>query len=189
MGWKCCFARPGKSSESPRTGVAVDSRTVRSLNVLSRPRVSFRQCGPGNPTSLLIGSESSLVLGIDDGDHFDAPWTVHIAYDSSENTVGVRQHYSTLQAEANTRELGFSVRAPGEYIISSIKGKYCEGDVLSPDMCKVVQKPLPTAEIEWKRIHECSGDTGVSAALILHGAPPFQVYYRTQRDTKVPVTS
>ncbi|KAI6120638.1 hypothetical protein EDD16DRAFT_1692102 [Pisolithus croceorrhizus] len=140
----------GKSSESPRTGVAVDSRTVRSLN-----------CGPGNPTS--------LVLGIDDGDHFDAPWT---------NTVGVRQHYSTLQAEANTREL--------EYIISSIKGKYCEGDVLSPDMCKVVQKPLPTAEIEWKRIHECSGDTGVSAALILHGAPPFQVYYRTQRDNESP---
>jgi hypothetical protein len=27
-----------------------------------------------------------------------------------------------------------------------------------------------------------SGDTGVSASLILHGTPPFQVYYRTQRD-------
>ncbi|KAI6135562.1 hypothetical protein EV401DRAFT_2052400 [Pisolithus croceorrhizus] len=176
----------GKSSESPRTGVAVDSRTMRSLNVLSRPRVSFRQCGPGNPASLLIGSESSLVLGVDDGDRLDAPWTVHITYDSSENTAGVKQHYSTLQAEANTRELGFGVRAPGEYIISNIKGKYCEGDVLSPDTCKVVQKPLPTAEIEWKRIHECSGDTGVSAALILHGTPPFQVYYRTQRDNESP---
>lgn len=175
-----------KPSESPHTGVAVDSRTVRSLNVLSRPRVSFRQCGPGNPASLLIGSESSLVLGIDDGDPSDAPWTVHITYDSSENTAGVKQHHSTLSVEADTKELGFGVRAPGEYTISNIKGKYCEGDVLSPDTCKVVQKPLPTAEIEWKRIHECSGDTGVSAALILHGTPPFQVYYRTQRDNESP---
>ncbi|KAI6031464.1 hypothetical protein BKA83DRAFT_26692 [Pisolithus microcarpus] len=171
----------GKPSESPHTGVAVDSRTVRSLNVLSRPRVSFRQCGPGNPASLLIGSESSLVLGIDDGDpsgcSLDRP---------HHNTAGVNQHHSTLSVEADTKELGFGVRAPGEYTISNIKGKYCEGDVLSPDTCKVVQKPLPTAEIEWKRIHECSGDTGVSAALILHGTPPFQVYYRTQRDNESP---
>ncbi|KAI6047907.1 hypothetical protein EDC04DRAFT_2864066 [Pisolithus marmoratus] len=175
----------GTSSES-RAGVAGDSRTVRSLNVLSRPLVSFRQCGPGYPTSLLIGSESSLVLGIDNGDSLDAPWTVHIMYDSFENTADVKQQYLALEAEANTRELSFGVRAPGEYTIANIKGKYCEGDVLSPDTCKVVQKPLPTAEIEWKRIHECSGDTGVSAALILHGTPPFQVYYRTQRDNESP---
>lgn len=31
-----------------------------------------------------------------------------------------------------------------------------------------------------------SGDTGVSASLVLHGAPPFQVYYQTQRDKEQP---
>lgn len=31
-----------------------------------------------------------------------------------------------------------------------------------------------------------SGDTGVSASLIFHGTPPFQVYYRTQRDKEDP---
>jgi nucleoporin POM152 len=31
-----------------------------------------------------------------------------------------------------------------------------------------------------------SGDTGVSASLVLHGTPPFQVYYRTQRDKEQP---
>lgn len=63
---------------------------------------------------------------------------------------------------------------------------------------------MPTAEIEWKRIHEwcvrlvcpvllhrlitaySSGDTGVSASLIFHGTPPFQVYYRTKRDREEP---
>lgn len=31
-----------------------------------------------------------------------------------------------------------------------------------------------------------SGDTGVSASLVLHGTPPFQVYYRMQRDKEPP---
>lgn len=31
-----------------------------------------------------------------------------------------------------------------------------------------------------------SGDTGVSASLVLHGTPPFQVYYTTQRDEEPP---
>lgn len=31
-----------------------------------------------------------------------------------------------------------------------------------------------------------SGDTGVSATLVLRGTPPFQVYYRMQRDNEPP---
>lgn len=31
-----------------------------------------------------------------------------------------------------------------------------------------------------------SGDTGVSASVVLHGTPPFSVYYRTQRDNESP---
>jgi nucleoporin POM152 len=31
-----------------------------------------------------------------------------------------------------------------------------------------------------------SGDTGVSASLVLHGTPPFQVYYSVQRDAEPP---
>lgn len=41
--------------------------------------------------------------------------------------------------------------------------------------------------VSWSSFQTCceissSGDTGVSASLVLHGTPPFQVYYRTQRD-------
>ena len=31
-----------------------------------------------------------------------------------------------------------------------------------------------------------SGDTGVSASLVLHGSPPFQVYYTMQKDKEAP---
>ncbi|KAH7886081.1 hypothetical protein F5I97DRAFT_1937005 [Phlebopus sp. FC_14] len=180
----------GVSSEALRRhGIAPDSKTSRSLKVLQRPSVSFRNCGPGNPMPLLIGSEASLPMYVINGDPLDAPWDVNIKFEPSEDEKGAvksKPWKKTLQTQNDKRDLAFRASAPGEFIITSLKGKWCDGDVLSPDTCKVVEKPMPTAEIEWKRIHECSGDTGVSASLILHGTPPFQVYYRTQRDNENP---
>jgi nucleoporin POM152 len=75
---------------------------------------------------------------------------------------------------------------------------------MAPETCKVFERPIPTASIEWKRIHEwyvcrplfsrlltsnlygSSGDTGVSASAVFHGTPPFTVYYRTQRNKEPP---
>ncbi|KAL4070659.1 hypothetical protein J3A83DRAFT_4372847 [Scleroderma citrinum] len=178
----------GKTTEALRShGLVPDSKTARFLRVLARPSISFRNCGAGNPASLLIGSETSLILALKDGDSLDAPWSVQVVYDPTGNShTSTNLQNLTLQSNSDTKELELGVTTPGDYTITSIKGKYCDGDVLSPETCKVVEKPYPTAEIEWKRIHECSGDTGVSASLILHGTPPFQVYYRTQRDKENP---
>jgi len=52
------------------------------------------------------------------------------------------------------RDLTVEADSPGDYTIIDIKGKYCEGDVLSPETCTVVELPKPAAEIEWRRIHE-----------------------------------
>ncbi|KAG6380911.1 hypothetical protein JVT61DRAFT_5303 [Boletus reticuloceps] len=176
------------TSETLHRGVGLNPKTARSLNILRRPAVSFRNCGPGNPVSLLIGSEASLSLQVTDSDSLDAPWNVDVKFDPSEDGKSggksVKPWKDTLQTQQSS--LSLSASAAGEYTILGIRGKWCEGDVLSPEMCKVVEKPVPTAEIEWKRIHECSGDTGVSASLIFHGTPPFQVYYRTQRDKENP---
>ena len=47
---------------------------------------------------------------------------------------------------------------------------------MNGDLSLILQSP----ELTFK--YGSSGDTGVSASLVLHGTPPFQVYYRTQRD-------
>ncbi|KAH7930605.1 hypothetical protein BV22DRAFT_1191200 [Leucogyrophana mollusca] len=166
---------------------SADSKVVRSLSVLRRPSVSFKNCGPGNPASLLIGSEAPLTLSINDADAVDGPWDVVVEYKPSDDSgKRAKPWIKTLQTQKERRDLSLKVDTPGEYAIAGVKGKWCEGDVLAPETCKVVERPMPTAEIEWKRIHECSGDTGVSASLVLHGTPPFQVYYRTQRDASSP---
>ncbi|KAI0660622.1 hypothetical protein C8Q70DRAFT_976905 [Cubamyces menziesii] len=165
--------------------------TTRSVTVLRRPGVSFKHCGPAQPASLLIGSEAPLTISTLDADIQDAPWDVSVRYDPpmedngkpSKRYKGWTQSFKT---QGERKELILRASAPGEYTIVGVHGQHCEGDVLSPETCKVVERPLPTAEIEWKKIHECSGDTGVSASLVLHGTPPFQVYYRSQRDNEPP---
>ncbi|KAL1951146.1 hypothetical protein VTO73DRAFT_295 [Trametes versicolor] len=162
--------------------------STRSVTVLRRPSVSFKHCGPGHPASLLIGAEAPLTISTVDADTIDAPWDVDVRYDPPAEDGKPSKRYKgwtkTLETQGERKELTLRASAPGEYTIVGVHGQYCEGDVLSPETCKVVERPLPTAEIEWKKIHECSGDTGVSAALVLHGTPPFQVYYRQQRDSE-----
>ncbi|KAG6841771.1 hypothetical protein C0991_007100 [Blastosporella zonata] len=178
------------SDASAGASRSIETKTTRSLVVLRRPKVSFKACGPGSPTSLLIGSEASLPIAVNDSDEFDSPWEISLKYEPSNVEDKGRRHNKpwtkTLKTQGNQRDLNVRASAPGEYSIVGVQGKWCSGDVLAPESCRVVEKPLPTAEIEWKRIHECSGDTGVSASLVLRGTPPFQVYYRMQRDNEEP---
>ncbi|KAF7347718.1 hypothetical protein MVEN_01529000 [Mycena venus] len=150
---------------------APNTKTTRSLVVLRTPTVSFKNCGPGSPASLLIGSETQLSVSANSADALDAPWEISLSYKppiGSDDASTTKRFYpwkKTLSTQGNRRELDVRATAPGEYTILGVKGKWCPGDVLAPETCTVVEKPKPTAEIEWKKIHECSGDTGVSASL------------------------
>ncbi|OCH96431.1 hypothetical protein OBBRIDRAFT_718237 [Obba rivulosa] len=164
-----------------------EGQTHRSVTVLKRPAVAFKNCGPGSPAPLLIGSQASLKISAHDADALDAPWDITLKYqppaaEESGKSKRRKPWLKEYKTEKAMKDLVVQADAPGEYVIAGVKGKYCEGDVLSPETCKVVERPLPSAEIEWKKIHECSGDIGVSASLVLHGTPPFTVYYRMQRD-------
>ncbi|EGN93112.1 hypothetical protein SERLA73DRAFT_116213 [Serpula lacrymans var. lacrymans S7.3] len=174
-------------SQSHDTSIT-NSKITRSLTVLRRPSVSFKHCGPGHPTPLLIGSEAPLTIALNAVDQLDAPWGVTVKYqpiDDGSKASGKRYKpwTKTIKAQEDYKDLTLRANAPGEYSITGVEGK---GEVMAPETCRVVEKPIPTAEIEWRKIHECSGDTGVSASLVLHGTPPFQVYYRTVRDNEQP---
>ncbi|KZT30885.1 hypothetical protein NEOLEDRAFT_43466 [Neolentinus lepideus HHB14362 ss-1] len=183
----------GTNSDSRSTIVtAVNNKITRTVQVLSRPAVSFMQCGPGRPASLLIGQNVPLTVSVRETDAHDSPWQIEMRYEPSTDNGAVKgskrskawtRTISTLEQKT---DLSFRAEAPGTYSIVSVRGTYCEGDILAPESCKVVELPRPTAEVEWKRIHECSGDTGVSASMIFHGTPPFTVYYRMQRDNEPP---
>lgn len=133
---------------------------TRSISVLRRPSVSFKHCGAGNPAALLIGHDTALTLAMKDSDKLDGPWDVNVKYtpptdeDLPTSHKKLKPWTKTITSPEQQSEFTLRANAPGQYSISGVKGKYCEGDVLSPDVCKVIERPLPTAEIEWKKIHE-----------------------------------
>ncbi|KAI0308121.1 hypothetical protein B0F90DRAFT_1807411 [Multifurca ochricompacta] len=166
----------------------LNTNISRSLRVLHRPTMAFKGCGPQKPSFLRIGSNVSLVIDAQEADSLDSPWDVKVRYQPPTDEFGksvnkrLRPWQQTIHTQSDKRDVTVEADSPGDYTIVDIRGKYCEGDILSPETCTVVELPKPAAEIEWRRIHECSGDTGVAASLVLHGTPPFHVYYRMQRD-------
>ncbi|EEB90993.1 hypothetical protein MPER_10724 [Moniliophthora perniciosa FA553] len=147
-----------------------DTKAVQSFRVLQRPAMSFKYCSPGNPTPLLIGQQAQLAVAANEADPLDAPWSVELKYRPPvDNEKKLKPWKKTVSSEGSKRELTIAANAPGEYTLASVRGKYCNGDILAPESCVVV---------------ESSGDTGVSASLVLHGTPPFHVYYREQKDSE-----
>ena len=131
---------------------ALSPTTTRAITVLRRPSVSFKTCGPGRPSSLLIGSETPVAITTHSFDPLDELWDVGIRYTPSDKTHKGWEKQLKTQDSAN--DIILRAGAPGEYTILGVKGKYCDGDVLSPETCKVIEMPLPSAQIEWKKILE-----------------------------------
>ena len=145
------------------------AKISRSLRVLHRPTMAFKGCGPQKPSSLRIGSNVSLVIDTQEADDLDSPWDVKVRYqpptDESGKSVNkrLRPWQQTIHTPAGKRDLTVEADSPGDYTIIDIRGKYCEGDVLSPETCTVVELPKPAAEIEWRRIHEwCATSSGTA---------------------------
>jgi nucleoporin POM152 len=144
-----------QSRLSSGTGVKADSKLRRSMTVLRRPTVSFRKCAPNNPTSMLIGSETSIPILNREADDLDAPWEIKVDFTPSGGTGKNAKPWTKTIATQDTRHNAeLLVQDAGTYTIKGVKGRYCDGDVMNPDVCPVVELPKPTAEIEWRRIHE-----------------------------------
>ncbi|KAG8692021.1 hypothetical protein FRC09_011484 [Ceratobasidium sp. 395] len=82
-------------------------------------------------------------------------------------------------ASPGARAIEVPVSEPGTYSLVRVAGDLCEGVVRAPEVCRVVEVPLPKAEVEVKRIHECSGDVGIHTIFTMDGTPPFRIHYTT----------
>ncbi|KAF8913149.1 hypothetical protein CPB84DRAFT_1760464 [Gymnopilus junonius] len=163
-----------------------ESKTTRSFMVLQKPAIAFSHCSIDSPLSLLKNSETSITIKTVRTDTLDAPWDVTLVHRPQGNDIEGNKRskgwQKMLTIQANQKEVEFLATSQGDYTLVGVRGKSCTGTVLAPETCRVVEKPYPTAKFESESIHECSGDTGISTSIVLHGTPPFQVYYRMQRD-------
>lgn len=104
--------------------------TTRSLMVLRRPSMSFKSCGPGHPTSLLIGSEAKLLVTANDADSFDEPWEIGMSYqplvedeDDPKKRKSLKPWKKMFKTQEGHRDLTIPVSSAGDYNLLSVKGK------------------------------------------------------------------
>lgn len=160
---------------------------TRTISVLKPAEFAFDKCRAGESVNLLQGEDATLSISARSGDQRDGPWRIAVQYTpttleaSGANPSTVAKGW-TKELVATDRNLKFKVDAPGTYRLLSAKGQVCRSDILSPESCRVIEVPRPKADIEWHKLHECSGDVGVTANLVLHGTPPFRVHYTTQHN-------
>ncbi|KAG8897050.1 hypothetical protein FRB99_008481 [Tulasnella sp. 403] len=165
-------------------GSAVSNQNSRSVDVVRRSSVSFRNCRSTQSIDLLKGSEARLVLAL--GSDGDPVKSVTLQYVPPIGYSAPPYEKAYSPRSETDRELSVTVKQPGTYTILAVNGKECRGDVLSPEVCKVVEQPKPKVDVTLKSIHECSGDVGVRASLVFHGTPPFTIYYTEQRNRDTP---
>ncbi|KAG8857714.1 hypothetical protein FRB91_010951 [Serendipita sp. 411] len=151
---------------------------TRSIAVLKPAEFAFQGCRAGETVNLLHGHDTSLTINAGYHDERDGPWKLMVQY----TPEAAKAKGWTRELISPERRHKFKVEGPGEYRLLGARGNICNGDILSPEVCRVVEVPQPKVEIEWKKLHECSGDVGVTANLVLHGTPPFRIYYTTSHN-------
>lgn len=142
---------------------------TRAFTVLGRSSVNFRGCstGPDKTLSILQGKTTKLLVSLNEVDALDAPWTVKIRYEppaaAESHQPAPKGKSAKMATQPWTREftiphdkktIAIEADKAGDYSIVSVSGGSCPGEVLSPETCRVIEQPLPTAEIEFKSIHE-----------------------------------
>jgi len=120
--------RVGNEYITPDANSISKTKSTRSFMVLKKPSVSFSYCSVDHPTSLLIGSESTLNIKTADADTFDAPWDIQLVYqppvdNDGKVRKGGKPYKKTLKIQEQEKGLPLRVSSPGDYKVVSMKGK------------------------------------------------------------------
>ncbi|KAG1471634.1 hypothetical protein G6F56_002012 [Rhizopus delemar] len=168
------------SSVVDGAGNLVDLSSARPqiFSVHPRPTIKF-ECSQAKPVNMLIGSEQTELPVHIEG---TAPFTFNY---SRTNLPHVR----TVKMEDNEPRT-VPAFSPGEYGLMDIKDQYCQGHVMLPSVCQVIQPPLPSIQVTPTPIaSECAGDSEVGMKFVteLTGTPPYSLeytIYKVQGKTK-----
>ncbi|KAI7906649.1 uncharacterized protein BX663DRAFT_483356 [Cokeromyces recurvatus] len=143
-----------------------------TFEVHQRPSVQFK-CSETDPIHLLIGSKSTQIpLALEGSSPFQLEYTF------SGDEV---QHKAKLTSASS-----ISVSSPGEYNLVSVSDRYCQGQVMFPSSCHVVQPQLPSVKIQATPIaSECAGDNEVGMKFVAEfvGAPPYVLEYEITKQS------
>ncbi|ODQ65762.1 hypothetical protein NADFUDRAFT_51042 [Nadsonia fulvescens var. elongata DSM 6958] len=148
-----------------------------------RPKVRYQSCSIESPVKIAKGKTAEVPLIIT-GEKNDGPYEVTFEYTSPDENPDALLNTFTKNF---TRQNGWiAVNKAGLLKIKSIRGAYCEGDVLDSSTCLSLIPAEPSLDVSFEKINDkCAGSIGVTADLSFTGTPPFMVSYRVIKDGRV----
>lgn len=144
--------------------------------VHTRPQIRFQNCDAEKPLKLAKGTKAQLPMSLS-GTADNGPYTVEFEKTSLEGDDN-KKFVETFKDDHKV-----TVSEPGVYKLKSIKGKYCEGDILESSQCIVYAPPEPTLQVDFNEITDiCAGSVGIRAELSFTGTPPFKIRCKVLKD-------
>ena len=157
--------------------------------VHERPQVALRDYDSQHPIKVARGKSKKLPIQLSatgSGSLSGAASTLTYLFTPQDDLLPDQKHsYSPTVQEVSIKDSGkgLEVREPGLYSIRSIRTEYCDGEVLEPSSCLLLNPPEPDLSISTENIPDvCAGNSiGLLVNLELLGTPPFQISYTIKR--------
>lgn len=155
------------------------------FSVHERPKISLREYDSQHPIKVEKGKSKILPIQLGStgvGKLEDTPYTFSYLFTPQEEVLPDQKHSSTAtlrEVTVSDSSRGLEVHEPGLYSLQSVHTRFCEGEIMEPSSCLLLNPPEPDLAIIAENIPDrCAGNfIGLLVDLDLLGTPPFYVHY------------
>jgi nucleoporin POM152 len=154
------------------------------FDIRNRPMAKF-ECSTTQAVDLLIGKSFVPLLLNTEGEG-----VLEIGYTFKPES-SQKMHSKTVKLDGTSQFI--SAQAPGEYTLDSVRDAFCQGNIIHPSSCHVIQPPHPSVKVSAVPIpSQCHSESeiGIKFTAEFEGAVPYMleyVVYKQQGRSKVEV--
>ena len=174
-----------RSSQSGALKALKGHQLEQQFFVHERPRAALREYDSQNPIKVEKGKSIMLPIHLSStgsGKLEDAPYAVSYLFTPLEEILPDQKHSSAATLRESTvldASRGVEIREPGLYTLQSVSTRFCDGEIMEPSSCLLLNPPEPDLTMSSEIIPDkCAGSSiGLLVDLAMSGTPPFQVHY------------
>ena len=178
-----------RSSHSGALKALKSHQLEQQFSVHERPRAALREYDSQNPIKVEKGKSILLPIHLSStgsGKLEDAPYTVSYLFTPLQEILPDQKHSSAATLRESTvldASRGVEIREPGLYTLQSVSTRFCDGEIMEPSSCLLLNPPEPDLAMSSEIIPDkCAGSSiGLLVDLALSGTPPFQVHYNIKQ--------
>ena len=159
------------------------------FQVHERPRAALREYDSQHSVKVEKGKAKSLPVKFSSTGSAkaeDTPYILSYLFTPQEDILRDQKHSNAaILKEVLVRDpnQGLEVREPGLYTLHSVSTEFCEGEIMEPSSCLLMNPPEPDLAISAENIPDkCAGNSiGLLVDLDLVGTPPFHISYNIRQ--------